>query len=703
MMETNQPRENDLSRLTLLNRTILDNVDFGIISTTHEGVVTSFNPAAERLLGYTADEIVGKQTPERWHDKDEIERYARQLSDETSETIPPGFEVFAARPRRNLPEQHEWTFICKDGRRIPVNLSVTALHDEGGRITGFVGLIYDLTERKQAEAERLTNLHFFESMDRANRAIQGANDLEQMMSDVLDVVLSGFDCDRAFLMYPCDPEAKSWRIPMERNKPEYPGANTRELEIPMDADVARTLRELLAADQPVKFGPETEHPLPDEIARQFGFRSFMSIAIYPKEGKPWQFGIHQCSYARVWTADEENLLREIGRRLADGLTSLLSYRDLQASEAQYHRIVDTASEGIWGIGPDTRTVFVNNRMAEMLGYSAEKMLGRMLTDFMFDEDVPDHLTRMENRHLGLSEHYECRYRRKNAQTVWTLVSASPIFNDEHRFNGSFAMLTDITERKLAEEEIKVLNRELEQRVAARTADLEAANKELEAFSYSVSHDLRSPLRAIDGFSRILLDDYADKLDNEGMRLLNVVRDNTSRMGQLIDDILKFSRTGRTEMSFTRIDMEELARKVFEELQPSVDHAKLQLEIATIPPVMGDRALMHQVFVNLLSNAIKFTRHRETAVIRVGGSIEGDEAVYFVQDNGAGFDMQYADKLFGVFQRLHSMNEFEGTGIGLAIVKRIITRHNGRVWAEGKVNGGATIYFALPSKSNNHDS
>ncbi len=274
-------------------------------------------------------------------------------------------------------------------------------------------------------------------------------------------------------------------------------------------------------------------------------------------------------------------------------------------------------------------------------------------------------------------------------------SALPLRRSDGSISGAIGVNQDITERKQAEVELRKYRENLEDIVLERTSQLEAANKELEAFSYSVSHDLRTPLRAIDGFSHILLNDYTDKLDDEGKRLLNVVRDSTIRMGQLIDDMLKFSRTSRLEMTLSAIDMEGLAHSVVKEFQ--LADGKLQVEIEPIPPATGDRAMMHQVFVNLLSNAIKFSRNKETPIIKVGGSIKENEAIYYVKDNGAGFNMEYADKLFGVFQRLHGIDDFEGTGIGLAIVKSIITRHGGRVWAEGKVNEGATIYFVLPTK------
>jgi signal transduction histidine kinase/CHASE3 domain sensor protein len=256
---------------------------------------------------------------------------------------------------------------------------------------------------------------------------------------------------------------------------------------------------------------------------------------------------------------------------------------------------------------------------------------------------------------------------------------------------------DITASKQLEEKINELNRSLELRVTERTAQLEAANKDMESFSYSISHDLRAPLRAINGFSKILQEDYAVQLDDEGRRLLNVVGNNAQKMGQLIDDILAFSRAGRNEIEHTTIDMKKLVTGVWEELKPDMAGRDIHLELRDLPPAGGDAAMMHQVVFNLLSNAVKFTRHNAGARIEVGVQTSEHETIYHVKDNGAGFDMQYADKLFGVFLRLHGMDEFEGTGIGLAIVKRIIAKHGGRVWAEGKVNEGATFYFALPKR------
>ena len=246
-------------------------------------------------------------------------------------------------------------------------------------------------------------------------------------------------------------------------------------------------------------------------------------------------------------------------------------------------------------------------------------------------------------------------------------------------------------RKRAEKLLQKPDRELEQRVI----EVSAVNKELKAFSYSVSHDLRAPLRAIDGFSRALLEDYYDRLDEEGKRFLNTIRDNTQKMGQLIDDLLAFLRVGNQEIVLSEIDMEQLARAVFDELRATASGRILRFNLKELPPARGDQAMIHQVFINLLSNAIKFTRPKEMAMIEVGGWKEEKRNVYFVKDNGVGFEMGYVNKLFGVFQRLHSAEEFEGTGVGLAVVQHIIHRHGGRVWAEGKVNEGATFFFSLP--------
>ncbi len=253
----------------------------------------------------------------------------------------------------------------------------------------------------------------------------------------------------------------------------------------------------------------------------------------------------------------------------------------------------------------------------------------------------------------------------------------------------------VLERALSVRRLRLENAALEQRVRERTAELEAANRELEAFSYSVSHDLRAPLRHIDGYTGILVENHATAMSPEARRLLGVVIDEARHMDRLIEDLLRFSRLGQQALTKALIHMEELFREVLDELQTERTGRKVEIRLGPLPDCQGDRSLLRQVVVNLLSNAFKFTRHREDAVVEIGATMQDQARTYFVRDNGAGFDMQYARRLFGVFQRMHRAEEYEGTGIGLSIVQRIIVRHGGRIWAEAALNQGATFFFTLP--------
>jgi PAS domain S-box-containing protein len=276
--------------------------------------------------------------------------------------------------------------------------------------------------------------------------------------------------------------------------------------------------------------------------------------------------------------------------------------------------------------------------------------------------------------------------------MWINVTAAPLPFEK---NEIVIIYNDVTERKLAELKVKALSEELEQRVIQRTEQLQAANKELEAFSYSVSHDLRSPLRGIHGFTQILMEEYADKLDDEGKRICTIICDNSIKMGELIDDLLTFSRLGRSFMRNSVIDMKQMVALIYSELTDSKSRDRIIMNIGDLCNVKADPAMIKQVWVNLLSNAIKFSSKKEKANITVSCLKENGKFIYCVKDNGAGFNMKYIKNLFGVFQRLHNTKEFDGTGVGLAIVKRIINRHGGDVWAESRVDNGAEFYFSLP--------
>jgi PAS domain S-box-containing protein len=278
--------------------------------------------------------------------------------------------------------------------------------------------------------------------------------------------------------------------------------------------------------------------------------------------------------------------------------------------------------------------------------------------------------------------------------AWLDIAARPMRDEHGAVIGGVAVFRDVTEAKAVREEIRKLNRELEARVQQRTAELEAANREMEAFTYSVSHDLRAPLRHIGGFSRILMEDYAAALPPEAAGHLRRISDSTARMGTLVDELLALSRLGRQSLELKPCDLNPLVKELIAMLQPDAEDRLVEWKITSLPPVHCDLTLIRQVFQNLLANALKFTRTRPRAVIEIGHRMRDGRVVIFVRDNGVGFDMKYADKLFGVFQRLHRADDFEGTGVGLATVQRIIQKHGGEVWGESAIDKGATFYFTL---------
>ncbi len=393
-----------------------------------------------------------------------------------------------------------------------------------------------------------------------------------------------------------------------------------------------------------------------------------------------------------FTDGELSLMGAIADLVANAMQHKQTEDALRETRDYLDRLLDYANAPVIVWDFDLRITRFNRAFQRLTGLSEDDLLGRQL-DLLFPEKTREKSLAQIRRTLA-GERWEAEeipILRADGSVGTVLWNSATIYaSDGKRAIATIAQSQDITERKLAEEEIRNLNQEL----TARAEALEMANTELQSFSYSVSHDLRAPLRSIDGFSLALLEDYADKLDDSGKNYLQRLRMASQLMGRLIDDLLELSRVGRADMHWRKVDLSQLAREITEGLQ--TDEPKRHGEFIIAPDISGygDAPLLRAVLTNLLGNAWKFTGKRKKPKIEFGARNEAGQQVYFVRDNGVGFDMTYKDKLFVPFQRLHVKDEFPGTGIGLATVKRIIARHRGRVWAEGQAGNGATFYFTL---------
>ena len=612
---------------------IVNSSEDAIIGKTLSGIITSWNNSAERIFGYTTNEMIGESIMKIIPD---------HLKREELEIL--------ERLKKGQPIKHfETQRISKEGKLLDVFMTISPIKNSVGEITGISNIARDITERKKAD-EKINQLN--KEIEKSEKKFRG------LIENSYDMV--GIVNEKSEILYrsPSATRMTGW------------------------------------SDEEIKKINRIELMHPDDVG------AFMqtTLQVLANPGKPFplRFRSRHKDGHYIWIeGTSTNMLHDESIK---GIVA--NFRDItQAKEAEEklmksEKIYRTIASSIPGsvivlIDHDYRYLLVEGDMLEKFGYVKEDLLGKRAEEVLPNERFETMLPLFKRVFEG--EAFSDEINRAGYDIIRRFV---PLKDENNFVYAAMIVSIDITELKNAQQQILELNRGLEEKIIERTEELRKTNEELESFSYSVSHDLRSPLRAVGGFAKILEEEYHNVLDDEGKRLLTVVRENAKKMGLLIDDLLSFSRLGRKEIHKTKVDMKTLAENIADEFKSSLN-GKVEIKISDLHSAMADSALINQALMNLISNAVKYSSEKEKSVIEIISEKQNGEIIFSVSDNGIGFDMQYAPKLFGVFQRLHSDEKFEGTGVGLAIVHRIIMRHGGRVWATGKPGEGATFYFSLP--------
>lgn len=621
--------------------------DYAIFMLDKQGRVTFWNAGAQLIFGWHADEAKGRN-------------FATFYTDEDAAAGKPQLALKTAAAEERFME--EGPRVGKGGKKFNANVVITPARNGGGKLRGFTQVTRDITGRRQTEAELRRS--------------------ESLKAFILETALD------AIILIDREGKIQEWN-PAAQRLFGYP----REQAVgksPDDLIVPRRIWEIyhdgLTQYLMTGVGSLIGRPIELTLRRADGreFAAELSISRDLREEPP------RCTA----------IVRDITERKQ-------AEAALRESEERYRTLVENVKGyAIYLLNPEGRVTMWNVGAERIQGYTAAEILGQPFDTFFTPEDVkrklPEQL--LKRAELEGRAAYDGQRVRKDGQRIWIQGIVTALRDENGRLRGFSKVAHDVTRQKEADDKIHQLNVELEQRVAERTAQLEAANKELEAFSYSISHDLRAPLLRISGFADILQTEGAPSLDEKGLKHLRTITEGVHQMSRLIDALLDFSRMGRAEMRREKVSVSRLVAEARHELVQETEDRKIEWTVGELPETRGDPIMLRQVFVNLISNALKYTRARNPAKIEIGAKSEGGETVYFVRDNGVGFDMNYAGKLFGVFQRLHPAREFEGTGIGLANVQRILRRHGGRIWAESAVDRGATFYFLIftRTKESHHE-